>query len=130
MVEFPSAWTTLPRSKSGSGLWEAAAVLCVLRFQQLNQRKMLGLVIKHEHLIIVIWGEGMHTRKLGDSEKKSGCKCECFYVKIPMILDKLSTSLKSSILISSQAIYENKEYINWRKEFLKTINYCIIFEGI
>ena len=51
----------------------------------------------------------MHTRKLGDSEKKSGYKCECFCVKIPMILDKLSISLKSIILVSSQAIYENKE---------------------
>jgi len=51
----------------------------------------------------------MHTKKLGDSEKKSGYKCECFYIKIPMILDKLSTSLKSSILISSQAIFEKKE---------------------
>lgn len=59
----PSTWITLPRSKKSWGLWEAAAVLCVAKFQQLNQSKSLGGVIKYKHSIIVIQEESMHIRK-------------------------------------------------------------------
>ena len=75
-------------------------MLCVAEFQQLNQSKSLGRVIKHKHLIIVNQGEGMHIRKLRNKETKSGCRYECCYFKIPVTLVELLTSLKLCFLIS------------------------------